>query len=71
MAAIAQRVVDAGEQQKVSTLLLEKFPQISQYATNAEMQAVVIFRIVPIVISHLDYSKGFGHTELFKAEELA
>ena len=30
---------------------------------------VAIFRVTPTVISLLDYSKGFGHTDLVTYEE--
>ena len=63
MGALAKPVSDPEEFQKVGGLLFEKFPQIPQYvSTGAE--GVALFRVEPKVISLLDYSKGFGHTEL-------
>jgi hypothetical protein len=43
--------------------MLAKFPQIAQFAVDAEA-GLAVFRINPKVISVLDYTKGFGHTDL-------
>jgi hypothetical protein len=48
---------------RVSELMLRKFPQILQYAL-AGKRGLFVVRITPEVISVLDYRKGFGHTEL-------
>lgn len=61
---LATIVTDPAEQQKVGELLFKKFPQIPEYASPADTENVALFRIDPIVISLLDYKKGFGHTEL-------
>ncbi len=46
-------------------MMLRKFPQIAQYAPT-DMRQLVLFRIIPEIISVLDYRKGFGHTDLVK-----
>jgi general stress protein 26 len=61
---IAQRVTDGNELARVQKLMLEKFPQIAQFANNPSETELAIFRITPVAISVLDYTKGFGHTEL-------
>jgi hypothetical protein len=64
---VAVRIDDPAEQQKVGGLLFEKFPQISQYVPeDADIEETVLYRIDPQVISLLDYTKGFGHTELVR-----
>jgi len=63
MGAIAVPVSDPGEQEKIGTLLMEKFPQAAEYEPD-EPTDLAFFRIEPKVISVLDYRKGFGHTEL-------
>jgi nitroimidazol reductase NimA-like FMN-containing flavoprotein (pyridoxamine 5'-phosphate oxidase superfamily) len=63
MGGIATLVTDPEEQQKAGKLFLEKFPQVAEYF-SMETENAVLFRIEPEVISVLDYSKGFGHTEL-------
>lgn len=66
MAARAQRVTDPREGEEVIGMLLRKYPQ-QDAPMPIEMpkpQDVAIFRLVPEVISVLDYSQGFGHTDL-------
>ena len=45
-------------------VLLNKFPEMGGYP--ASDPAIAFVRVRPIVISVLDYSQGFGHTELVK-----
>ena len=59
----AKPVTDPNEINRVSELMLRKFPQILQYAL-AGKKGLFLVRITPEVISLLDYRKGFGHTEL-------
>lgn len=65
MAARAQAVTDRAEAEKVLRLLPTKYPE--QASLPIEMpkpEEVRIFRVTPAVILVLDYSKGFGHTDL-------
>lgn len=65
MAAHAAPVVDREEAEKVLRLMPLKYPD--QPPLPFDMpgpEDVRIFRVTPTVISVLDYSKGFGHTEL-------
>jgi general stress protein 26 len=65
MAAHAQLVVDRGEAEKVLRMLPKKYPeQVGLPGPMPTADQVSIFRVVPTVISVLDYSKGFGHTDL-------
>ena len=65
MAAHAQVVVDPTEAEKALRLLMLKYPQQASIPIPMPTPADVrIFRVTPIVISVLDYSKGFGHTDL-------
>jgi general stress protein 26 len=59
----AARVSDPNEIERMGKLMVAKFPQILRYVSSG-LEGVAIFRITPKVISVLDYSKGFGHTEL-------
>jgi general stress protein 26 len=63
LGGIASRVTDKAELARVNELMLAKFPQIAQFAVDAEA-GLAVFRINPKVISVLDYTKGFGHTDL-------
>jgi nitroimidazol reductase NimA-like FMN-containing flavoprotein (pyridoxamine 5'-phosphate oxidase superfamily) len=67
MAARAHRVSDRAEAQTVLRMLPLKYPDAPPSTMKMEMPApeqVALFRVVPEVISVLDYSKGFGHTDL-------
>jgi nitroimidazol reductase NimA-like FMN-containing flavoprotein (pyridoxamine 5'-phosphate oxidase superfamily) len=65
MAAHAQRVVNRAEADKALRLLMGKYPlQNSLPVQMPTPSDVAIFRVTPTVISVLDYSKGFGHTDL-------
>lgn len=65
MAAHAERVVDRNEAEKVLGMLPSKYPaQDSFPLAMPKPEDVAIFRLTPTVISVLDYSKGFGHTDL-------
>jgi nitroimidazol reductase NimA-like FMN-containing flavoprotein (pyridoxamine 5'-phosphate oxidase superfamily) len=69
MAARAQAVVDPTEANKALRMLLMKYPE--QFAIPGPMpkpNEVKIFRVTPIVISVLDYTKGFGHADLVTVE---
>ena len=63
MGALEMSVSEPKEKEKIGKLLLEKFPQVTQYEPTDDID-LTYFRIEPKVISILDYKKGFGHTEL-------
>lgn len=65
MAARAQVVVDKTEGEKALRLLMLKYPQQNSLPLPMPTPSDVrIFRVTPTVISVLDYSKGFAHTDL-------
>jgi hypothetical protein len=67
MAARAHRVTDPFEAQKVLGLLPLKYAQPGDAGLLMPMpkpEEVALFRVVPEVVSVLDYTKGFGHTDL-------
>lgn len=63
MAARTEAVTDAGELARVLKLLATRYPEYAAFPMPDPAQ-IIIFRVVPKVISVLDYSKGFGHSEL-------
>jgi nitroimidazol reductase NimA-like FMN-containing flavoprotein (pyridoxamine 5'-phosphate oxidase superfamily) len=65
IAAHARPVVDPAEANKILRMLPLKYPE--QHNLPLPMPApddVSIFRVTPTIISVLDYSKSFGHTDL-------
>jgi hypothetical protein len=65
MAARAKAVTDSAEAEKVLRLLMQKYPQQDAFPLPMPKPSEVrIFRVVPSVISVLDYTKGFAHTDL-------
>ena len=64
MAARAQALADRDEAGKALRMLQMKFPGLSQPLPMLSLENTKIFRVTPTVISVLDYSKGFGHTDL-------
>ena len=67
-AAKAAAITEATEFDRAYDIFLKRFPQ---YATwpRPNPAAAPMLRITPTVISVLDYSKGFGHSDLVKVEQ--
>jgi nitroimidazol reductase NimA-like FMN-containing flavoprotein (pyridoxamine 5'-phosphate oxidase superfamily) len=63
MAARALPVTDTAEAEKVLRMLPLKYPEQTTLPMPKPSE-VRIFRVTPTIISVLDYSKGFGHTDL-------
>ena len=65
MAARAQAITDRAEAEKVLGMLPLKYPDAPPLPMKMPSpEEVRLFRVTPMVISVLDYSKGFGHTDL-------
>lgn len=65
MAAHARPVLDRAEAEKVLSVLPQRYPeQVNLPGPMPTADQVRIFRVTPTVISVLDYTKGFGHTDL-------
>lgn len=65
LAGRASRIRDEREAERIMALLIARYPQQSQSPGDLPpASAVAIFKVVPELISVLDYSEGFGHTEL-------
>ena len=65
MAALAEPITDHAEGARVMQLLAAKYPaQANLGMTMPEPEQVRLFRLTPTVISVIDYSKGFAHTDL-------
>jgi uncharacterized protein YhbP (UPF0306 family) len=66
MAARAERVVDRADAERIIGMLPLKYPaqNVPLPGPMPKPEQVCIFRLTPVVISVLDYTKGFGHTDL-------
>ena len=64
MAARAEAVTDPNEAEKALQLMIDRYPPQDVPLPMPNAADVRIFRVTPTVISVLDYSKGFGHTDL-------
>jgi nitroimidazol reductase NimA-like FMN-containing flavoprotein (pyridoxamine 5'-phosphate oxidase superfamily) len=67
MAARAHHVTDRAEAEKVLAMLPLKYPDAPPTTAQMKMpgpEDVALFRVVPEIVSVLDYTKGFAHTDL-------
>jgi nitroimidazol reductase NimA-like FMN-containing flavoprotein (pyridoxamine 5'-phosphate oxidase superfamily) len=70
MAARARPVTDPGEADKVLRMIPLRYPpETALPGPMPTRDEVRIFRVRPTVISVLDYSKGFGHTDLVYVDD--
>jgi nitroimidazol reductase NimA-like FMN-containing flavoprotein (pyridoxamine 5'-phosphate oxidase superfamily) len=63
IAAHAEPVTDVAEIAKAITMLGQRYPEYATFPMP-KSEEMRVFRVVPMVISVLDYSKGFGHADL-------
>lgn len=68
MAARAQWIEDRGEIDHAHALLLQRYPEY-KIMPQPDPAAVPLMRITPEVVSILDYSKGFGHSDLVSVSD--
>jgi PPOX class probable F420-dependent enzyme len=64
MAARAVVVTDTSEAEKALKLMMKRYPPQEVPLPMPNAAELRIFRVTPTVISVLNYSKGFGHTDL-------
>jgi nitroimidazol reductase NimA-like FMN-containing flavoprotein (pyridoxamine 5'-phosphate oxidase superfamily) len=64
MAAHAKAVDDPAEADRILRMLMVRYPEQTVPLPIPKAEDVRVFRVTPTVISVLDYSKGFGHTDL-------
>ena len=69
MAANALPMNDGETIRRVTTELLpKKYPEYVPSMNEADIAQMAIYAVVPRVISVLDYSLGFGHSDLVEVE---
>lgn len=66
MAATAGVIDSRADIQHVARLVKKKFPSLEPFSDPERDRGWAFLRIVPHVISVIDYTKGFGHTTLVK-----
>lgn len=68
IAAEAVETTDPGEREHVREILLKRYPEY-KIMPPPDPATVPLVRITPQVASILDYSKGFGHTDLVRVSD--
>jgi nitroimidazol reductase NimA-like FMN-containing flavoprotein (pyridoxamine 5'-phosphate oxidase superfamily) len=68
VAAHATEVTDRGERDHAAEVLLQRYPEY-KVMPRLDPAAVPTFRLTPEFVSVLDYSKGFGHSDLVKVTD--
>jgi general stress protein 26 len=63
LAALAEVVEDKSDYLRISRLFSEKSPEYGSWP-NPNPSLAPLLRLVPVVISVIDYTKTFGHSEL-------
>lgn len=76
MAAHAERVTDRSEIAEMHRLFLERVPhmtEFSQYEGDKVYPGpgMVVYRLLPQIVSILDYTKGYGHIDLVQFDDNA
>ncbi|GIL00775.1 MAG: pyridoxamine 5'-phosphate oxidase [Alphaproteobacteria bacterium] len=68
LAGRAEPIDGEDEVARFLALLIKKYPEYAALP-QPDMAGVRCFRVRPLVISVLDYSQGFGHTDLVSVSE--
>lgn len=63
MAAHAHPVTDPAELSRAMSLLGQRYPEYAKFPMP-KPEEIRVFRVEPKMVSMLDYSKGFGHSDL-------
>ena len=67
MSAMAELLDEPDEAARAAACLERRFPAVAEWCGPDMGHEVAFLRIRPQMVSVLDYSKGFGHTELVSA----
>jgi general stress protein 26 len=68
MAARAVEAPDQGEIEHAGAILLRRYPEY-KVMPRPDPAAVPMLRITPEIVSVLDYSQGFGHSDLVRVTD--
>jgi hypothetical protein len=61
-------VTDQGERDHAAEVVLKRYPEY-KVMPRPDPAAVPTMRLTPEIVSILDYSKGFGHTDLVRVTD--
>ena len=61
---IATRITDPAELARFGEAMFKKFPDVASYLPPEGAGEMAMYRVALNVVSVLDYTKGFGHTDL-------
>jgi nitroimidazol reductase NimA-like FMN-containing flavoprotein (pyridoxamine 5'-phosphate oxidase superfamily) len=64
MAAHASEVTDSKQREHGFRLLLEQHPALKRLEVPSLTEETVLMRAAPAIITIIDYSKGFGHSDI-------
>ena len=59
---------DAGEREHATEIFYKRYPEY-KIMPPPDPSAMPLLRITPEIVSVLDYSKGFGHSDLVRVTE--
>ena len=66
--SMSARATPVTDQEQIRRTMLEllpkKYPEYAKMMGQLDLSQVAVFSVAPEVISVLDYTKGFGHTDL-------
>ncbi len=68
IAAAVSEVTDAGEIDHSAEILLQRYPE-RKVMPRPDPYAVPTLRLTPEIVSIIDYSKGFGHSDLVRVSD--
>jgi len=68
IAATVTEVRDAGEIDHATEILLQRYPE-RKVMPRPDPHAVPTLRLTPEIVSIIDYSKGFGHSDLLRVAD--
>ncbi|MET0857538.1 MAG: hypothetical protein ABWY27_12365, partial [Telluria sp.] len=71
MSATAEILEKDDDVAAAKACLLKRFPQVAEWGEQAMAENMAFLRITPQLVCVLDYTKGFGHTELLNAAQAA
>lgn len=66
LAARARVIESTSERLHAARLIKKKFPALAEVGDPEHERGWAFLRIEPVVVSLIDYSKGFGHTVLLR-----